>query len=214
MIGTSRNELFQAAFPVPGLAPIVRDRENANARRRLEVDDVVRKTRYGAASNRHVRRQSRNPRASLRHRHDLINGGVNRVKELKSEVLSTIFVPSACQAIFGVRLVLKSNVGIHRRRSSASARRRTSSQGMPADSPAMTRRARRSISAAQAASTSAGCSALASSRLAKSSAATSARSSRGSARASCRSRCARDDMGPFYTRDRQPNMRWSRRRQL
>ena len=44
-------------------------------------------------------------------------------------------------------LVFKLNGGIHRVRSSASARRRTSSQGTPADSPAITRRARRSISA-------------------------------------------------------------------
>ncbi len=148
------------------------------------------------------------PAASPRSDH----GGVNGVEELQSEVLSAIFVPSTGQAIFGVRLVLKANVGIHRRRSSASARRRTSSQGTPMDSPAMTRRARRSISAAQAASTSAACSASASSRLARSSAATSARSSRGNARASRRSCCARDGVQPFYTGDRQLNTACSRRR--
>jgi hypothetical protein len=57
-------------------------------------------------------------------------------------------------------------------------RLRTSSQGSPADSSDSTRRARRSISAAQAASTSAGFS-TDSSRLASSSRATSARSSGG-----------------------------------
>jgi len=172
----------------------VRGGENAEARRRLEVDDVVGRTRHSAASNWQVRRHSRNQSSCARHRHDLIDGGVNGVEELQTEVRSPIFGPATCQTLFSVRLVLTANLRIHRRCSSASARRRTSSQGTPADCPDITRRAGRSISAAQAASTSAGCSASASSRLAKSSAATSARSSRGRASASRRSACARDGM--------------------
>jgi hypothetical protein len=84
--------------------------------------------------------------------------------------------------------------------------RRTSSQGTPADSPAITRRARRSISPAHAASTSARFSVSASSRLARSSAATSARSAIGNVRASRRSSFAREVMWPFYTRATQPNI--------
>jgi hypothetical protein len=60
----------------------------------------------------------------------------------------------------------------------------TSSQGVPGDSPARTLRARRSISAAHAFSSSCGSSVNSSSRLASNSAAMSARSRRGSLRAS------------------------------
>ena len=137
---------------------------------------------------------------------------IHGIEELEAEVLSAGFVPSTGEAILSVRLVFKLNAGIHRVRSSASARRRTSSQGTPADSPAITRRARRSISAAHAASTSAGFSVSASSRLARSSAATSARSATGKAKASRRTSCAREFMKPFYTLARQPTSRWRRRR--
>lgn len=174
-------------------------------RRRFQVDDVIGKARHGSASNGKVGWQSTNPGTGARHRHDLVDGCVNGVEELDAQALSPSLVPSAGKAVFGVRLVVKANTRIHRWRSSASARRRTSSQATPTDSSARARRARRSISAAQAASTSAGRSAAASSRLANSSAATSARSSRGSARASRRTSCARDVIRPFYT-DRQPNM--------
>lgn len=75
--------LLQAAFPVPGLPPIVRDGENTNPSRRLEIDDVVRKTRHSAAAIRQVGGHSWNQRASLRYRRDLINGGVNRVEETR-----------------------------------------------------------------------------------------------------------------------------------
>ena len=96
------------------------------------------------------------PDPRLRHRHDVVNGGVNGIEELDAQVFPALFVPSTGEAILGIRFVLESNGRIHFRRRSASARRRTSSQGIPAVSAVITRRARRSISAAQAASTSAG----------------------------------------------------------
>ena len=167
---------------------------------------MIRKAGHRATSNRQVRWQPTDQGAGARHRDDPIDGRVNGVEELDAQVLTSSLVPSTGEAVLSVRLVVKADERIHRRRSSASARRRTSSQGAPADSSARARRARRSISAAQAASTSAGRSAAASSRLARSSAATSARSSRGSAKASRSRSCARDDMHPFYT-DRQPNTR-------
>ena len=95
-----------------------------------------------------------------------------------------------------VSRVLETNRRTHRFRNSASARRRTSSQGMPDDSPASTRRARRSISAAHAVSRSAR-SVRGSSKLASSSAATSARSSTDHPRASRRNSCAREGMRSF-----------------
>jgi hypothetical protein len=110
-------------------------------------------------------------------------------------------------------LFLETNVRIHRRlRSSASACCRASDQGMPADSPAITRRARRSISDAQAASTSAGLSVSVASRLANSSAATSARSAIGNVRASRRSSWAREVMRLFYILERWPLAKWDLRR--
>ena len=192
-------QLFQPVFPIAWFSAVVRDGKNADVGRHLEIDDVIRKASYGAASNWQVCRQTSDRRAGMWHPPDLINGRVNGVQELDAQVLSPTLVPSAREAVLGVRLVVKANARIHRRRSSASARRRTSSHGTPADSSARARRARRSISVAHAASTSAGRSAAASSRLAKSSAATSARSFRGNDKASRSKSCARDGMPPFYT---------------
>jgi hypothetical protein len=162
--------------------------------------------RHRTAPNGQVSRDAWNQGAGLRHLDDLINCGIDRIEELDAQVLPSLFIPPTSKAVLGVSFVLKTNERIHLRRSSASARRRTSSHGTPVVSPAITRRARRSISAAHAASTSAGSSVAASSRLARSWAATSARSSKGNASASRRSSCARGDMGPFYTREPQPNI--------
>lgn len=203
-IESDSTRLSQALLPVPRLPPIVRYGENSDVGRRFEVDHVVRKPRHGTTADCQIRWHSRNQGARSWHGQDLIDGGVNSVEELDAQVLPPLLVPAAGKAVFRIGLVLESNAWIHRRRSSASARRRTSSHGIPVVSPASTRRARRSISAAHAASTSAGCSACASSRLAKSWAATSARSFKGNASASRKSSCARDDMPPFYTPKRQP----------
>ena len=108
------------------------------------------------------------PRACARQVDDLANGRIDGVEEFNSQAGSTAFIPTSGIAVLGVSLVLEANVECHRLRNSATARLRTSSHGMPSDSPAITRQARLSISAAQAASTSALFSAPASSRLAKS----------------------------------------------
>ena len=197
-------QLLQALLPIARLPAVMRYGENPNVGRHLQVDDVIRKSRDGSASNGQVSRQTAHSGTGARQCHDLINGCVHGIEELDAQVLSPSLVLAAGEAVFGVRLLVEANARIHRWRRSASARRRTSSQAIPPDSSARARRARRSISAAQAASTSAGRSAAASSRLANSSAATSARSSRGNAKASRRRYCARDVISPFYT-DRQPN---------
>jgi hypothetical protein len=85
-------------------------------------------------------------------------------------------------------------------------------RNVPAVWPARPRRARFSISAAQAASTPAGSSAPGSSTLAKSSAATSAGSSRGSVSASRKTSCAREVMGPFAAGTARPDLALERRR--
>ncbi len=95
------------------------------------------------------------------------------------------FVPPGGVIELLAGLVLRPKRLFHRFVRFASVRRRTSSQAVPFDSPRRTLRARRSISAAHAASTSA-CSSGAASRLSSSSTATLARSSGPSFRASSR----------------------------
>ncbi len=182
------------------------DGEDSNRADCLEVDDVIWEALHGAPSDRHVDRKPGDLCACGRETRKVANGGVDGVKELHAQPDSMTLVPAAGLAVLRVGLVLKPNAGIHRLSNSAWARARTSSQGIPRDSPAITRRARLSISAAQAASTSAGSSAETSSRLAKSSAATPARSSIGSSSASRISACARDVIERFYTRTPLPNM--------
>jgi len=172
----------------------------------FEIHDVVRETGNRHSSHWQIGRHARDEESGTRQLEDSVDGFIHRIEELEAEMLSPGFVPSTGEAILNIRLVFKLNAGIQRFRSSASARRRTSSQGTPADSPAITLRARLSISAVHAASTSARFSVSASSRLARSSAATSARSATGNVRASRRSSCAREDMRPFYTRATQPNI--------
>jgi len=123
-------------------------------------------------------------------------GSVDGVEELDTKTSPTLFVPASCGAVLGLGLLFEPKGWIQALRRSASARRRTSSQGIAADSPASTRRALFSTSAAHAASISAG-SVSQSSRLARSSAATSARSSAGSASASRRRACARSVICSF-----------------
>jgi membrane protease YdiL (CAAX protease family) len=76
----------------------VRDGEDSNVRRHLHVDDVIRKARDGSASNHQVRWHSADPVTGVRHRHDLINGGVNGIEELDAQMLSPTFVPAAGEA--------------------------------------------------------------------------------------------------------------------
>ena len=182
------------------------DGENSNGVRLVEVDDVIWETCHGAPSDGQVLRNSGHGLTCGWEPHDLIDGGVNGIEELHAQTESTTLVPACGFAVLIAGFVFKPNAGIHRFRNSASAPARTWSQGMPGDSPLRARRARSSISAAQAASTSAGLSWATSSRLAKSSAATPARSSTGRPSASRRSSCARDVMGPFYTPRWQPNI--------
>src|SRR5438093_4476178 len=118
--------LFQATLPIPGSPSIVSDGQNSDVGRSFKVDDVVWETRYTAASNWQVGRHARDDSASLWHRHDLINSCINRVEEFNPKVLSPILVPLAGETVFRVSLFLETDVRIHRRRSSASARRRTS----------------------------------------------------------------------------------------
>ncbi len=190
--------VFETVLPVAWLPTVVRNGEDADFRADLEIDHVIRKARHRTTANGQVGWHPGNAGPSARRLQDVIEGGVDGVEELDAEVLPAFLVVSTGEAVLGVRFVFKSNARVHRRRNSSSARRRTSCHDTPADSPASTRLALRSISAAHAASTSAGSSTAASSRLASNCAATSARSSTGRASASRRSSCARGDMSSVY----------------
>ena len=142
------------------------DGQNPERGCRLKVDDVVWEARHGAPAHGQRNWDSRYQAPGAGHLHNLIDRGIDGIEELDAQVLPALLRPAAAKPVSGIRFVLEPNARIHPRRSSASARRRTSSHGTPAVSPAITRRARRSISSAQAASTSAQSAAAASSRLA------------------------------------------------
>ena len=86
---------------------------------------------------------------------NLIDGFVDGVDKLDAEIGLAILIPACGLPVLGLSLVLEPDARAHRRRRSASARRRMSSHATPADSPDRTRPARRATSDAQAASTSA-----------------------------------------------------------
>ncbi len=170
------------------------DGENSQYGRGFQVAHAVREAFYREAAHRQLGWHPQHPLPDAREAQDLANRGIDCVEELQSKTGPPPFVPAASRTVLGIGLILEPNLQVHGLRSSASARRRTSSQGMPADSPDITRRARRSISAAHAASTSAMSSLPTSSKLASNSAATSARWSIGNDNASRRTSCARDVM--------------------
>jgi len=175
----------------------MRDSKNSDFLGGLEVYDVIRKARYAQLSDRQVLWDSRHGNSEAREIDDPANRAIDGIEELDAKAMPATLIPTAGLPVLGVGLIFEVNSRTHRLRSSASARARTSSHGIPCDSPDSTRRARLSISAAQAASTSAGSSVPVSSRLASSSAATSARSWTGRASASRRTSCAREVIQPF-----------------
>ena len=191
-LGCQRKALH-SSFPIVRSTAVVRDSEDADGVLRFEIDHVVRETLYRSASYRKVWGHARHARAGSGKADDLAECRVDCIEEFCTESTPVLFIPSSGGAVLGVGLVLETNRRTHRFRNSASARRRTSSQGMPDDSPASTRRARLSISAAHAVSRSAR-SVRGSSKLESSSAATSARSSTDHPRASRRNSCAREGM--------------------
>lgn len=189
--------LFQTALPIARFATVVRDSKDSDLWRGFEVEDVIGEALHCKPAHRQFCWKAWHPFPSSRQIGDLADCGIDGVEELQAKADPAVLVPTAGIAVLSIGLVFESNEGVHRLRNSASARRRTSSQAIPGDSPAITRRARRSISAAHAASTSATSSVPESSKLANSSAATSARSSTGSDNASRRSSCALEVMWPF-----------------
>ena len=116
------------------------------------ASDVVREPRHGTSSTgKSVAKAAR----EIQHQAALQSGREwrRRVEEIGAELLSMVLVLSTGETVFRVRFFLDPNVRIHRRRRSDSARCPTPSQAIPSDSPVITRRARRSLADAQAAST-------------------------------------------------------------
>ena len=146
---------LESGLPVTRLSSIVCDRKNADVRFNFQIDDVIGEAFDGRTSDGQIRREVRHRRSSVWQSRDVIDRRVDGVEELETEAHSPLFIPSSSRLVFSFGLVLESNSWVHDLRRSASARRLTSSQGVPEESPARTRRARRSISEAQAASSSA-----------------------------------------------------------
>ena len=176
------------ADPVPRPPAVVSERQDANRLGCEEIDDVIGKPLHHSPTSRQVFWDVRDGGTSLGKPADSIDGPFYCGDQTWTEPRSLRLIPARrlLELFLGFRLdEQRSSHSLARR---SSRRCRTSSQGRPADSPASTRRPRRSISMAQAfsaASRSSGTSL--SSRLSSSSAATSARSLTGSRRASFRS---------------------------
>jgi len=173
------------------------ERENPDGVRHFQIRDAVRKPRDGHFASRYVSRHTGHTWCGMRPAGNAIERGIDGFEEFGTEPGPLLFVPQGGLFEFSGSFGLVSEGTVHLSANRRATRARTSSHGSPADSPAITRLARRSISRAHAASIAAGSIVVGSSRLARSSAATSARSSVGKAKASRRSSCARDVMWPF-----------------
>ena len=193
-----RSNSLQALLPVPRPSAVVSDRQDPQRLGGLRVDHMVGKAPDRDAPHGQVAGYSWYRGAGSREVDDALDSGINLIEELDSEACLLVIVPATSLTVFGVGLVLEADGRVHGLRRAASARARTSAQGTPCPSPVITRRARLSISAAHAASTSAGFSAASPSRLARSSAATLARSSTGRVNASRRRPCALEVIQAFY----------------
>lgn len=170
--------------------------ENTNRLRGLKVDNVIRKPGNGRSANRQVRRKSRDQPTRGGPQVDKLQCFVHGCEQLAAKSGAPVAVPLGRFIEFVYCFGFDAKRLLHRFFSPASVRWRTSSQGSPADSPLKTRRARLSISAAQAASSSAGSSG-GPSKLASSSATRWARSFGGKVKASRNKSCTRDVMRSF-----------------
>jgi hypothetical protein len=169
--------------PVARASLVVSECQDVDGLGSFEVDQMVREPFDRRSTHGQVWWDSWDRCSSFRESTNLLQRDVYGSKESLSQPRPTILIPPGGVFELFRGFVLRPKRLLHRFVRFASARRRTSFQGVPLDSPLITFRARRSISAAQAASTSAPSSGPAS-RLSRSSAATLARSSGANFRAS------------------------------
>ena len=189
---TGHHSALSPRAPVGRRSAVVRESKDAyHVVGRFEIDNVEGKPLHRHTTNSQFGGQVWHRTSGARRASNELQGGGDGVEKLFAHAPPLFFVPEGCFGEFRRSFGFGPKPRSHRFVKRRAIRSRTSSHGSPADSPARTRRARRSISLAQAACTAAGSSTVESSRLANSSAATSARSSTGSVRASRRSVCAR-----------------------
>ena len=174
------SELVDPAEPVPRLSARVCEGQHSNRVLELNVRHVIREAPQQYPSYVQIFRYARHARSQPREFCDACDYFVRVLEQPCSRPEPGGFVPQGRIAQFGRCLVLETN-RLRQLWRSFLMRSRTDSQGSPALSPRRTRLARRSISAAQAASTSGSGSP---SSVASSSAARSARSSAGNRLAS------------------------------
>jgi hypothetical protein len=87
----------------------VRDREDSDVPRRLDVHNVVRESRYGVTPNKRLNWQPRNACTHARHCHDPIDRGIDSVEEFNPKVLALALVPATGKPVLLVRFFFKSN---------------------------------------------------------------------------------------------------------
>jgi hypothetical protein len=80
--GPASEPLFQTILPIARLPAVVSDGQDSNVRCHFEIDNVIGKPCHGPASDNQVGRKSADPGAGMRHRHDLIDGGIDSIEEL------------------------------------------------------------------------------------------------------------------------------------
>ncbi len=182
-VGAGTGIRVGSSVPVARPSLVVGECQDVDGVGSFEVDQMVGEPSDRRSPHRQVWWHFWDRCSSSREAANLLQRGVHRSKESSPQPGPTIFVPSGGLFELFRGFVLRPKRLRHRFVRFASARRRKSFQGVPLDSPLMTLRARRSISAAQAASTSALSSGPAS-RLSRSSTATLARSSGANFRAS------------------------------
>ncbi len=166
--------------PIGGPSPIMRNREDLQPVRQFDVDDVVREPANENPTDILVRNSGRS-RSDARVLFDPGYRCINSREKLSAEFEPMPLIPTRGFRRLGVCLLADPKRQLQRLPSPSLIRRRTSGHGFPGSSPERARAARRSISAAHAASASPS---RAPSKLASNSAASSARSGRPSFRAS------------------------------
>jgi len=129
----------------------VRKRVDPNRIGHFEIHNVVGEPPYGRATDTQIRRNVRNWGPSARPASDERERVIDGFQELVAEADPLFLVPYDSVLELGGGFALSAERKGHRFVRRRATRSRTSSHGSPEDSPARTRRPRRSISFAHAA---------------------------------------------------------------
>ena len=105
--GGAVSQLRQAVFPIARFPSVVRNGEDADVCRHLQVDNVIRKSHDRPAANGQVGWQPANLSTGVGRHHDLLDGCIDGIEALDAQGFSPGLVPTAGEPVFGVRLVVE-----------------------------------------------------------------------------------------------------------